>query len=736
MSTNIFKCEPFDAILDASTAGASIAVIESVDVSFDSFTFGASLTNSFETEFKTWDGDDVISSFVTPGAFYMGGEIAISPSTFSLPEVLELSGEAKQMVGMDVDSDEIESILSSLSATSSAGMAELLELLTTVDFSVLTDLDLYVTFSFSAVGSTTSIDSNSTISLAVPDSDAFEIGSASLYGTTYSVTSGDDNLSPGLYLYTTASAKSVMEGLVSYAVSFTGSILDSFSDFLTVAADELVDSVVDGDFKFALAYKDTDQLNFLISVPVSIALVESVTIQCRIEIGNASFLCSVSTSLDTKIFGAIASAVDDGYMWVARSLDNFEDDIESTGKEILAAGLSTLGDAEGAVGSAFSSVTVAATAAAIEAGDIALETLGDVGYELSAWGAKADKTFENVMDDIEDTIVKSVSEIGEDAVSDINDLEKDYEDAKSALEDAVEDIVSQLGCTVDAAVSTLQGKSVDCSVASSIMDILESVERDAEKACDKVIEIFEDVAQDISDAYEAAEQAVYFGEETKYKYSVTSSEQSNSDENTGCPYYDYTKVTKEYTRDCAGYFCEDWVLERTLEEDLGTKPLDDCVNSTMVTLSSALDLGDDLNSTESDYDTAETYNETCEASKSITADDLTSNGLICTTTVDSISIFKESSEFYVPVSISCTVPVIDMDGSFSDSASVTKSLDVAVTTSGLDSSAVDDLKDEVVSKLVSKISKNCDSDSFGVSDGDDKFEIDYSLVDPEIDTFY
>lgn len=717
MSTSIFSCTPFDKILAASTSGASIAVIKAIDIAFDSFTFGVSLSKAFRKEFKTFNGEKIIPDFVAPGSFYMSGELALSPKSISLPEVFEFSGEASQMFEINADVKKVKNIVDGLTKSSKSGAKAAFSLVKSVDFSVLNVLFLNLKFVFSSLKKGhKGGDGGKAVSFAIPDSDPFEIGTASLFATTHTVFSGNNKLEPGMYVHCSASAGNIIKALVKYMLKFTGEILNFLPDWLPDGLEldpsELADKIKtsgssDADFAFGISAKLPDRVTIFLKVPLVISQLGYLQLRCQIDIRDEKFKCSVKTAFNEHFFGAIADALEDGALWVAKQLNKFGDDVLEKGGQVLAAGMSTLGDAIDDAGSAFSKATTLATAEAIKGGKIALDALEDAAGEVASWASKATGELDDFMDDVGDFVVDAVDDVGDVGKQAINGAKDLLDDATEELENAANAFASDMECSVDAIVGTLTGKSNSCGRSNTVANALNSAGKDVDKAFDDIGKSFSSVAKKVGDAIaDAVKDVIGIGNQKRKKNSMETKKLSSRHSQTGCRLTEYTKVTRYEKRTCV-VICGNWKHDKTVRETLGRKPQDSCVRRVVEQVRSAMDKAEKVVTLETKYNDLKKSDEACSSAKKVTKSTLLRKGLACLADLQHNKGFKKKKVFFVPTTITCTLPQISVSGRLDEKITVSETSNILVSASGVSKEDLAGLKKKAISNVVNQITTNC-----------------------------
>lgn len=718
MSTSILSCTPFDKVLGASTAGASVAVIKAVDVAFDSFTFGVSLSNAFRKEFKTFDGKKIVPTFVAPGSFYMSGELALSPKAISLPDVFELSGEASQMFGINADVTKVKGIVDGLSKSGKRGAAATFDLVKSVDFSVLNSMVLNLKFCFSNLKKgKKGDDGGKAVSFAIPDSDPFEVGTASLFATSYTVVSGNEELKPGMYVYGSASPGNIVKALVKYMLKFTGEILRFLPDWLPpglkLDPSDLAEKIKisgsgNADLAFGIAATLPDRVTIFLKVPLIISQLGYLQLKCQIDISDEKFKCSVKTAFNEQIFGAIADALEDGALWVAKQLTDFGDDVLDKGKQVLAVGMSTLGDAAEDVGSVFSKATVAATAGAIEGGRIALDKLDDAAGEVASWAAKATGELDDFMDDVGDAVVDAVEDVGRVGKQVINGAKDVLDDATDELEKAARVFASSMQCSVNAVVSTLSGKSNKCRRSGNVAKALKSVGRNVDKAFKNIEKSFAGVSKKIGDAItDAFKDVIGIGKQRRKKVSVDSKKlKSPTHAQTGCQLTEYVKVTRYEKRTCV-VVCGKWKHDKTVRETLGKIPKDSCVRRVVQQVRSAMDRADKVTPLETKYNELKKSDVACSVAKGMNKSTLVRKGLACSTELKHNKGVKVGKVFLVPTTVKCSIPEISTSGNMNKKVTVSQTSNITVTARGVNKSQLAALKKKAIKTVISKITTNC-----------------------------
>lgn len=669
----------------------------------------------------------------------------ISPKSINLPEVIELSGSATQMIGIKAEVSEVKEIVDSLSsADAEGGIDALMDLLESVDFSILNQLVLFMQFKFSTLGKSGGPKKSDALSLALPDSNKFEIGTASMFATTYKISSGNDDLEPGLYMYASASPVNIIKELLRYALSFTASILDFLPDWLPddlidFKAEDLVDNIKtsgtsNGDFAVGMAFT-AGKLRIMLKFPLIIDELGYIKLECTIDFDDGSFKCKVQTKFNLQIFGAIADALEDGVLWVAKKLDKFADDLHDAGKEVLAAGMSTLGDAADKVGSAFSKTTVAATVVAIKGGEVALDALGDAANELQSWAADASGAFEDFMDDVGEALVDGFHEIGDAGKQLISGAKDAFDDAEDGLRSAASTFSGAMGCSVGAAMNAMKEKNSNCEGAKDLQKTLKKAGKKIDKAMDEVEDAFKDVGNALEDVFKDIGNFFGLGKKKKKKISSREVKLSKKHES-GCHMYRYIKVTKYYKRKC-NPFCKNWKYDKTTESTIGEMPKEDCVRSVLEKVVKAMDKAEEVAPLETKYNRMDTYSSVCNAANAINKNKLVNNGLRCESALQggrlfyktvreatgsrkkcswklgrrvckTEKVFSDVRAAFRKATINCSVPKLALNGSFSGKTTISDTTDVRVRSSGVSSEELRKLREAVIEKLVSSASGKCD----------------------------
>lgn len=743
VTPKLFKCAPFSQILAASSAGASIAVIEAVDIVTESVTWGISLTNSFEEEVKLFNGDKVIPDFTHRGTFYSTGDFALDATRIGIPPFFSFRGKAVKMLGVDGKVVQAKSVLTQLTKSPKSSAEALMKSLTSLKLSIFYKMDLTMAFAFSKLKSRKKDGkAKNSLKMALPDSGSFTIGTASVFANTYPVVSKKhtpDRLVPGMYMYSSASPVSTIADILKYVLKFVGPIMEFLPNWapanLNSPSSRLL-TLLDpsgqssGGFAIAMAIEAANTKAVLFfKFPLLLDILGFIEIKCMIDIDNEWFKCSVRSKFGKDIFGAVGDSIEDGILFIARKIDDFADDPGDTRKEIIAAGLSTLGDAAGKFGSAFSEATTKSTAEALQAGKLTLSKLGDVKYKVQAWAAKSGGKFDDILADVGSSIEVSIKDIGKRGEETIVKIEGIYKDALSTFKPLLGSIESAFDCTTDAVISAMNGEGTQCPGLKQLTSNFKRAGGNFKKAFDKVEEAFEDIEREIQNTFKEAGTFLGFGNQRRERVLVKNSVTSRKDRNTGCKLIAFFKEIVTESRKCF-IICGKWKQSSTRNEIIGMKPMASCVMDILKKVDKALGQATDVEKLNEKSNKAARLMKACSAAERSSIASLRGHGLKCSTVfqtekgkIGTVRVFHRNEKwrkngfrgcvlqntkgFKVPTTVICTVPRISPSGGFSSRITVRKSADVPFLETGIDQYSFSALERSVQNEIVSKISGSC-----------------------------
>ena len=718
----LFKCQPFDSALAASSAGASKVVTETLSVALESYTFGISVTNSFTRTFTIFSGSDIVD-FTAPGALYSSGKFAISTDAIpNVPEFFAFGGEAVKMISISGVSDGVNKAISELKKAPKEGPEKALtavkKLARSLDFALLYNIKLTLKFEFSKIPKLGSV---------LPDSEEFEIGEASLYATTGSVTSGSDVLKPGMYMYTSGNIGNILKELLRYALKFAGEILNSLPDWIPIGlidfdASQLADKIKTNgnadDFGVGFAtIVPNVQAVILLRAPLIISELGFVELKCTIDLDDAKFKCSVKFKGISKFFAAIGEALEEGVLWVAKQLANFGQDFADAAEEVLLAGLSAVGDA---LGEAFSLKSISKTLDMLEDGLINLSGLKDLGNAIAAWGTEAVGTFLDVMDDIGEGLEDGIKEIGEFGEKVIDDLGSIFSSSDKSFNDIAQELGNALGCNKD---NTKKAIELVCrSCCSPAFDMEKELQKFGNKIEDAVEDIIEDVGEFFENGFNDFLKATGI---LKTSSSIKEYSTSKIDPTTKCRLYKYVeKRTKTYKIL--------WVKKtKTTYHDLYIVPRKSCVEERLQKTKDAKSLLDTRDTVKGIKEKAERDLKSSLTATGISLSKLLSKGLKCESTFDRANgkektintrrlvriklwppkfkvVTKTTKKYVIPTTITCKSPEIKSDGSIGGlyTVTVTKDMEMSPTSQDLMRDQLATMEMDARNKLKALITAN------------------------------
>lgn len=729
VSPDLFKCQPFDTVLTAATGGVSKIVVDGLSEVVDSVTLGISRSNSFISEFTLYNGDKIIS-FTAPGAVYASGEFKISQDVIpKVPKFFEFSGQATKMISIEGVDDAVTRFVSAFQGHSTnpeRALQELKSSVSQIDYGMLFNVKLNMKLKFSSLKN---------VSDVLPDSDAFQIGEATVYATTKRVESGSNVVKAGLYMYAGVGPGAIIKGLMRYALSFAVKILDVLPGWVPLDFD--VSSLADkikttgnlNDFEFAFAtIIPDDKALLMIRAPLIDRALGFIKIECSIGLTKANLRCIVQTNIGKKLFGAIAKTFERGALWVAKELKDIGEDIEKATGKVLAVGLNTLGDAALPIGSVFSAATISSTTSQIEnglldIGELSEKMVGQVNAFVLENGDRIEQLGRDIIRNIESG-VRAAGRYAEDVVGKAKD---EVAVAETILRLSSDILSNRLACTSSVIRLSVTGRcSTCCHPMISMTSELRAAGGNplivAKNIVKKAGKVVDGVVDDVVSAFQNTKRSVYTKEKEGARDSISN-----------CQVYEFWERKKVVTS-FAGI-----KKKKIKHSHLYDAPLESCVEEVAGLALDTVNAGNGENTAYADLRSTESRMQAGLTAGEMTTATLVRHGLRCKTTLQTSqaevyterrsrsvrrkytikigrrrqTIYRIVTENYnvervrLPLEVICHTPRINIDGSMSsDSVVVTDDRVVLVDRTEEINAAFTESERQETDKIVASVTTN------------------------------
>jgi len=666
--------------LAPASGGISAVATKGISLGLDFLTWGFSLSNSLAATVNIYTGHpDRSLKFVdyeVRGNYQDSVRLKIKLEKFKVPPVLALSGDHKRIVSVrGVENVRFESLISNFTPEDDGDILDVFESLREVDIQGAMTVKLLMKFKFSEIKALRKV---------LPDSDAITIGETNMFFTTGSATPpGEEHadlvLKPGVYgLVGSNAVPAVLKSLLKYALSFVGSILDLFPDWVPfdINAKDLLDGVkLDVGPSDSLGFGftvNTEQTAFVINLPLIFDFLGFISVECKTD--YSSLKCKVDTEFNTKFFSAIAENVREGVLWVVNETDELFNDL---GNVVGAA----FEDAVDGVVSAFSEDNIKQTAKLIENGLISVS--GDIADELNSWARWADTVFDDFTDVISDLASDAVNEIAELGNGLVEDAQEIFQDAGDALESAADHIAGTFTCNGKSVIDSITGCKNCCLPMGEAVEALVDAANNIDEALDTVIGVVTSIASSIGD--------LFFSTRTSFSYEVINPPKFDEFK---CRQLFIIKVTKKIVFG---------VHVSTERKRVGVTSQEGCLKSR---LQEARDVVAKFNATadaESQYFNTLSENKDAVFGAKLTKTQMRSSSeLVCSRDIRRDQV--EAGKLTVPVIVTCSAKSIGSDGTFSGPiVTVSQTKEINMSSTKIRGDMIDQLWNDVKGELADKM---------------------------------
>ncbi|KAJ8901474.1 hypothetical protein NDN08_007320 [Rhodosorus marinus] len=680
--------------LGAATAGISAVAGKVISLGLDFLSWGISLSNSLVANVNIYTGhpdrDFKFVGYEVRGNYQDSIRLKIKLEKFKVPPVLGLSGDHKRIVSVrGVENVQFENLISSFTPDDDGDMLDVFESLQDVTIQGAIIMKLQLNFKFSEVKALRKV---------LPDSGAITIGESNLFFTTGSATPPGEEyaglvVKPGVYgLIGSNAVPAIIKKLLEYALSFVGSILDLFPDWVPfkIDAKDLLDGInLDVGASDTLGFGftvSTEQTAFVINAPLIFDFLGFITIECKTD--YSSFKCKVDTEFNTKFFSAVAETIAEGVLWVINETDELFTDI---GNVVGAA----FEDAVDGVVSAFSEDNIKATAKLIEKGLISVGD--DIADELKSWARWADTVFEDFADIMSDLTSDAVNEIAEFGNGLVDDAEQIFKDAGDDFESAAEHIANTFTCSGDSVVDAITGCKGCCIPMGDVVEALLNAGNNIDEAFETVVKLVSNIATSIGD--------IFFATRTSFRYENISPAKFDEFK---CRRQNVIKVTKKYVFGIK-------VSEK--RKKVGETSQESCLKSRLVEAKTVVVKFNATADAETKYlNTLNANRDAVFGAKLTKQEILDSAEMVCSRDISRDQV--EAGKLTIPVTVTCSAKSIGSDGTFSGpvvTASRTKEINMSSTKTRGD--MIDQLWNDVKRTLANRMTPTIAREPFIIHGG-------------------
>mmetsp|Transcript_21342 Transcript_21342/g.31025 ORF Transcript_21342/g.31025 Transcript_21342/m.31025 type:complete len:934 (-) Transcript_21342:142-2943(-) len=681
--------------LGAASAGITAVAGKVISLGLDFLSWGISLSNSLSANVNIYTGHaDRNFKFVgyeVRGNYQDSIRLKLKLEKFKVPPVLGITGDHKRIVSVrGIENVQFENLISSFTPDDDGDILDVFESLQDVTIQGAIIIKLQLNFKFSEVKALRKV---------LPDSGAITVGEANLFFTTGSATPPGEEyaglvVKPGVYgLVGSNAVPAIIKTLLEYALSFVGSILDLFPDWVPIKFDakDMIDGInLDVGASDTLGFgftANTEQTAFVINAPLIFDFLGFITIECKTD--YSSLKCKVDTEFNTKFFSAVAETIAEGVLWVINETDELFTDL---GNVVGAA----FEDAVDGVVSAFSEDNIKATAKLVEQG--LLSVGDDIADELKSWARWADTVFDDFADIMSDLTSDAINEIAEFGNGLVNDAEQTFNDAGDDLKSAAEHIANTFTCNGDSVIDAITGCKNCCVPMSEAVAALLDAGNNIEKAFDTVIKLVSNIATAIGD--------VFFATRTSFTYEDVRPPKLDE---FNCLRQHVIKITKKYVFGIK-------VSEK--RKKVGQTSREDCLKTRLV---EARDVVAKFNVTadaETNYLNTFKANRDAVFGAKLTKQEILDSGeLVCSRDIRRDQV--EAGKLTIPVTVSCSAKSIGDDGTFSGPVvTVSRTKEINMSSTKTRGDMIDQLWNDVKRILANKMTPTMTRDLIIIHHGD------------------